>query len=196
MPKIKVVWLIGSNASGKSTQAKLLHKHFSTKPKDIVSMEVDGISFSFTDFGKSAHVGEIGNNQCTGTDTLGKKQQVELSYFTCVNCLPEVEYVILDPIMSTGKYVDLIREYDVELYLVLLNFNTPEANCRRVQSRRFNKTGVMEELTENTKKNIENKRKNFLRLFNRVCDLCDGSMLINAELNEKTIHQHILKLIQ
>lgn len=107
----------------------------------------------------------------------------------------DVQYVILDPIMSTGKYIDFIRVAQVKLYCFFLDFKTPEDNFLRVMSRREAKTGKFEELSEKTKENLTTKVRNFRSLYNRVKDKCDVKYCFDALDEKEKIYGKILSML-
>lgn len=97
MIKKNVIFIIGSNASGKTTVAKMLHDKLGDSKKQIIKGEIDGVEYCYTSFGSVCHVGAVNDNQCTGTDTLSKKIQVETSYIMALND-EHSQIIILDPI--------------------------------------------------------------------------------------------------
>lgn len=190
----KVIWIIGGNAAGKTTQARMFHDTFGTEEKEIVNFNIDGIDSSLTYYGKTAHVGAIKDAQCSGTDTLGKKQQIELAFDQCID-IEGVDYVVLEPIMGSGSYIQMFRKFDVKIYIILLYYSTLEQNLERLQQRRSAKGRPLEEFRERTKHNVESKRKNFISLFNRVKDQCDASLKISATLSAEEIHHKIANFV-
>ena len=175
----------------------MLHKELGTKNKQIfIGQTKQGVEYSFTSFGVVKHVGKFGENQCTGTDTCGKKHNVEASYLTCL-LESDVKYIILDPIMSTGQYPEMLKQFDfVELILIYLHFDTPEQNFDRVISRRKAKTGLDVELSEKTKENVASKQRGFLSLYKRAKDSCDRSIKIDATLPKDIILKKAKQIIQ
>lgn len=189
-----VIWIIGSNSAGKTTLARKFHDHLSSKPKQIIRGVEEGINYCYTSFGDVCHVGAINDNQCTGTDTLGKKENVECSFLMCL--LDESsKYIILDPIMSTGKYVSMLHQFDCKVILIYLHFDHEIDNFRRVQIRRQNKTGKTGELAEKTKDNLRRKMKIFSNLYEKAKLHCFKSVKIDANLSSKEIFAKSKKLL-
>ncbi len=209
MGKSKVLWIIGGNASGKTTQSKLLHQKLSgDKYKHIVQFEfinsknnVDKTSYTL--YQNSAHVGAMRDNQCTGTDSLSTKDQIEMSYLTLMDNF-KMNYVLIDGIMSTQSWVEMILQAQPdETYLVLLTFDKIEDNLKRVQERRFikNQTFIngmkyLEPLKDKTISNVTGKWRGFYSLFMRVHKQFTAYKIIDATLSREKINNEILKLIQ
>ena len=205
-----IIWLIGSNASGKTTQSKLLHQHFKTKDIEHHKWIEDGDNVKFTTFGRIGHVGLVGDNQCTGTDTLNSKKSIDMSLAYCLyNC----DIVILDGIMATGQWSEIINQYDIaKTIVILLQFDKLEDNLRRVAERRVYKKideggndGAdiadfeflvdyeLDDFKEKTIKNISSKFKGFKSMYERVKNDCNYSVEISANLTQDEIHVKILQ---
>jgi adenylate kinase family enzyme len=184
-----VIWIIGSNSSGKTTQSRLLHGSLGVSDQ-IISNDGDAyISY----YGETiSHVGKVGDNQCTGTDTLQTKAAIRASYLLA---LEHSNVVILDGIMATGQWYEMIREADVKLLTVLLHFNSDQANFNRVIQRRRNKGRDVDDLDDKTKENLRNKIGTFKRLFDKVTDRSDRSIMIDADMDAEEIHGLILNEI-
>lgn len=192
-----VIWLFGSNSSGKTTQARLIHESLSgSTEKQIFAGFTDNLKWEYTLYNDTAHIGGMRENQCTGTDTLPLKAQVALTYDEIFKRQPDIDVIILDPIMSTGQHVELLRKHEINLLCIYLHFETAEDNFYRVIHRRYLKTGVVEDLSDKTKDNLSRKVNNFHRLYNRAKDLCDASIKINAEEELEDIHLKILGFLE
>ena len=73
MEKSLVVFLIGGNCSGKTTQARLLHTYFDSYSKSNIEV-IEDKEYCYTSMNKySANLGKLLNNQCSREDTLGTK---------------------------------------------------------------------------------------------------------------------------
>lgn len=191
-----VIWIYGSNASGKTTQAKLIHEFLSDSvDKTIFAGFEGGLKWEYTLYDNSVHIGGIRENQCTGTDTLPQKAQVILTYDEIMKRERNIDVIVLDPIMSTGQHVELLRKYKVNLLVVYLHFETAEDNFYRVIHRRYLKTGLIEDLADKTKENLARKQNNFYRLYERTKHLCDAHIKINAEEELEEIHFKILSFL-
>lgn len=189
-----VIWLIGSNSSGKTTQARLLHEQFQTCDKKIVNFNQSGVDTFYTDFGLIANLGKVSDNQCTGTDTLNKKVQVEYAF----NRLIEIDkpIIVVDGILATYQWQKFIFQPDNYHKLVFfLNFSSLENNIRRVRQRRYNKTGIDKDLDEKTCANLRGKIVGFTNLYNKLKKGADQAVEIDADLSIHKIHQRISNVI-
>lgn len=216
MDKKKIVWMLGSNATGKTTQSKLLHDKFGNGEKRTFSFKEADQPVKFTTFGTNiGHVGIVGDNQCTGTDTLNSKLSIENSLIYCLN---ECDIVVVDGILATATWIDIFNQFPdtVETYCILLQFSTIEANLKRVAERRAYKrieSGgndlsdiadfdiiVDQELdkiidSDKTIKNISSKFKSFKSIYERVKNKCVKNTEILADLPPDQIFSQIHKLI-
>ena len=193
MEKKKItLWLLGSNASGKTTQAKKLHSLFGTSQPKFNEFVLNGQKCCYTEFkGGIANVGWVKDNQCAGTDSLATREKIEQSY-TRALLSPSTKIVIVDGIMATGRWVDFLKNDKSLLFVVLLDFESVITNAKRIQQRRAAKDGgVIKPLDEKTLKNIEGKIKNFRRMFERVSEVADLNMSINARQDIEEIHSQI-----
>lgn len=212
--KTTLIWLMGSNATGKTTQAKLIHEALSDlKTKELITEKLDGdLVIKATMFDNSGHIGHLKDNQCTGTDTINSKEGVDASF--CYLLSNDVPYIIVDGIMCTGQWVHIFNQFPdkVQVLVVLFQFPTLEDNLRRIAERRAYKKiedggndgadihdfeniveWFYEELDEKTKKNVGSKFKNFKNMYERVKKDCDFSMEIDASLHIDDIHVEILQ---
>jgi len=191
-----VIWIYGSNASGKTTQARLIHESLSNSAeKTIFSGFEGGLKWEYTLYDNSVHIGGIKDNQCTGTDTLPQKSQVILTYDEIMKREASIDVIVLDPIMSTGKHIELLRKYSINLLVIYLHFETPEDNFYRVIHRRYIKSGIVEDLSDKTKENLAGKQRGFYSLYERTKHLCDAHIKINADEELEDIHLKILEFL-
>lgn len=204
---------MGSNASGKTTQSKLLHSVLSDSGKELISESLsDDLNVKATIFSNSAHVGHLKDNQCTGTDTINSKNNVDAS-FCHILCNYDVNYIIVDGILCTATWLDIFKQFpeQIDILVVLLQFPTLEQNLRRVVERRvykkidqggndqgdiemfehFVEFGI-ENLEPKTLKNVSSKFKGFKSMFEKVKSNCQYSLEINASLSEEEINIEIL----
>ena len=200
----KVIMIIGGNASGKTTTAKLIHQNCNgiSKAKEIRKLEFinenNEDDFTFvTLYDRTAHVGKVEDNQCTGTDSLNTKNKIEFSYLYLV-MLSDVRIIVLDSIMSTSTWSEMIHQvnhkYDVKTILVLLNYKDIEANYVRLKQRRAHKTGEPVEsiiLNDTTQSNVLSKLKGFKNMFEKIKNNFNVSIEIDADLPAEEIHQLI-----
>src|SRR5690606_7019990 len=105
-----VIWFIGGNSVGKTTNANLIHHFF----KDIVGGERKVIEWieedkkcAYTQMNLlSSNLGIFGKTACGGTDTLNSKFQIRRSF---EEALEASEAVIVEGIMATGTWVEFLR---------------------------------------------------------------------------------------
>jgi hypothetical protein len=188
--KTIVFWLIGSNACGKSTQARKICEELSDgglMRYKISKMGKDSEEYyEYTTFIPGiygvdiANLGRITNQQCSGTDTLGKKQHIINSY---LQACEDSDVIVIDSIMATAQFYEFIRQKDVILFTVLLDYLDPEDNFSRLKLRRAKKKAIRVEdveLDEKTKINVSGKIRGFKSLFDRVKVKSDIAMCIPA----------------
>jgi len=191
------VWLIGSNASGKTTQARLLHQlQINTKPiyreSYMGNLKENPERLCYTEFEEKlvCNIGWVKNNQCTGTDSLHTRLQVEHSYKKAIQSWNKI--IIVDGIMATGQWLNFLRNEDTKLLVVLLHFVELEDNILRIQQRRQAKHGgELPSLDDRTIKNITGKIKGFKSMFDKASEVADKSLLLNAVQPENIIHGYI-----
>lgn len=215
MNKKKIIWILGSNATGKTTQSRLLHEKYANGEKRIFNFKEGDYPVKYTTFGSNiGHVGLIGDNQCTGTDTLNSKVSVEMSTLYCLNLC---DMVIVDGILATATWIDIFNQFpdSVEVYMILLQFDTLEDNLMRLSERRMMKDinkGVEDppldveqyesllnlyrhKFEERTMKNMSNKFKIFKSIYDRTHHKCKKSIQISANLTESEVFSIINKFI-
>lgn len=199
--------LIGSNSSGKTSQAKLIHQNLNnTATKTIKEINFtnskDEEDKTFvTIFDRTAHVGKLENTQCTGTDTLNSRDKVEMAYLYLIMST-NIEVIVLDAILSTGTWPEMIHQVKtkqkIQSYLFLLNYSSPEANYARLRQRRAKKNGLPVEsidLSDNTQDNVAGKLKGFKNMFEKVKGEFDYATEIDADFPIERIHKMITQII-
>jgi len=201
-----IIWILGGNCAGKTTQSKLIHQNCNNissktihKVNFVNENNEDDITY-YTTFDRTGHVGKIEDNQCTGTDSLKTRAQIEMSYLSLVFDT-NIETIVIDGIMSTATWNTMIHQVkikqDIHSVVILLNYNSPEANFTRLRQRRANKTGQPVssiELSENTQENVSRKIKLFKTMFDKVKGDFTMSAEIDADLPMLKIHKMITQL--
>ncbi len=191
-----IVWLIGSNSSGKTTQSRMLHDFFGNGKMEVNKrISPMGFNLKYTTFGSNiANLGVIQDTDCCGADTISLKEDMVMSYqYAC----EASEIVVVDAIMATGSYIEFLRHSipdPVKILLVHLDISE-EANFQRVRSRRATKRGKdldEEQLSLKTRQNLAGKIKGFKSLFQRMQPLVDKAIIVNAELPREKIQEFIL----
>ncbi len=191
MKKPIVIWIIGSNGSGKTTQAKLLGNFFKTEPLKIIEGTENNINWAYSTYGnKIANVGRVQNNPCCGTDTLQTKEQIRLSYLKAIT---NHKIVILDGIMASGAWLEFINEVETNILLVLLDIDIND-NLKRIRARRSAKNADKEIIINpSTVENLKGKIKGFKSLYNNLSDKIDNKIIIEAKSNVSDVNNRILK---
>lgn len=191
--KVIVVWLIGSNASGKTTQAKMLHNSLGNKPKQILR----GEDYKITTFGNIINLGEVNDNQCTGADTLKGKVEFIKSFEVAMKLRPVI--IIVDAIMATGQFIEFLNKPNVILFPILLDYITVNSNIDRIKQRRAKKKSVDPDsiqIDEKTYKNIEGKIRGFRSLFEKAKVVSKHHLKCIATNPATSIHDEILSSIE
>jgi uridine kinase len=138
----------------------------------------------------------MGNNQCTGTDTISKKEMIREGYELLLN--KGVKLIIIDGIMATTTWLDFLKNDKSKLMVVLLDFPTVEDNLERVIQRRIKKKPkdelkIIESITEKTMANLEGKIKGFRSLYNKVIPYSDA--VLKLEFNDPDLSSKISNTI-
>lgn len=193
------IWLLGSNATGKSTQAALIHLLMRKliKAEDYQSkfceFQEDGIKYSYTKVSPiSANLGIFNHpltskegektNACCGTDRLSTKEQIYRAYLAALND-PDIKIITVDAIMATGQFINFLNNSESRLLTVLLDC-TENTNFKRLAARRGAKLGIDPsevELSERTRENLSTKLRNFRSTFSRTKDQADNSLSISTD---------------
>lgn len=191
------VWFLGSNGAGKTTQSKMLHSFFANDSKEIITGVDEEVVWKYTRFGSNiSNIGIVNDNQCCGTDTLSKKEQISTSYERAIN---DTTIVVVDGIMATSTWIDFIKKPHVKVLLVLLDYKSLSSNISRIVQRRANKKGIEVEeveVNEKTHKNVEGKINGFRRMFEKLSDRCDLTLSLDADMDQSLINKEILKKIR
>lgn len=186
-----VIWFIGTNSSGKTTQAKLYHNFLNSVYvgfKNLYPKVYEKDDWCFTQMSKvSSNLGRLDSNACSGTDTLNTKERVMKSFKEACARTP---IVVVEGIMATGTWIDFMKppKRNNQVLLVHLDLDL-ETAILRLRERRSVKRKVRPEEVEivaKTKDNMENKIKNFKSLKARMADKVDAHITIDQT---KTISQ-------
>ncbi len=157
---------------------------------------IDNKTTIATEYQITGHVGAMGNNQCTGTDTISKKEMIREGYELLLN--KGVKLIIIDGIMATTTWLDFLKNDKSKLMVVLLDFPTVEDNLERVIQRRIKKKPkdelkIIESITEKTMANLEGKIKGFRSLYNKVIPYSDA--VLKLEFNDPDLSSKISNTI-
>lgn len=194
-----IIWIVGSNATGKTTLSKNLHSLLSGTNVSTPYTTKDAqkkVIASTSIYGLTAHVGIIKNDvQCTGTDGLKNKEQIEMSLNLALKYGGGV--AIVDGIMSTGTWADMFLKATDNIFMIELAFQDSNLHLERLAIRRLNKQGIeitesniedcLSEFKEKTIDNILRKRINFYNQTQNVKSKIKTLVHIEASLIEEEI---------
>lgn len=187
-----VVWLIGSNGTGKTTQSKKLLKFFSDYEYKISSKESQ---YCYTKTGIVAGLGKFSEKDCCGCDTLPNKATIRNSYLKAIDD-EDVSLVVIDGIMSTNTWIDFIRERDVKLLVVHFEIDL-DNNILRVLYRRkiTDLDNYPIEKIESLASNLNGKINGFKKQFNTQIKNADSNISIKFGLSEEEVFDLIYQKV-
>lgn len=191
-----VVWLIGSNGVGKTTQTKSLLKMGSEDELNVISgNKKTDQEFRYTKSGFVAALGTVSDKDCCGCDTLKNKAQIRLSYLNAIDD-KDVNIVVIDGIMSTNTWIEFIRERDVKLIVVHFSINL-ENNVLRVLQRRGIESldDIEDEKLMSLASNLEGKIGGFKKQFTTQKNNADASLEVEFDEDRTKITEKIIDLI-
>lgn len=185
-----VIWFLGSNGTGKTTQTKnILNMVGEPEKIEIVQGYEEEVEYRYTKFGSMiAALGTVSDRDCCGCDTLKNKASIRLSYLKAIE---DCQIVLIDGIMSTGTWIEFIREKDVKLLVVHFKIEL-ENNLLRVLGRRGKEIHeVDDENLERLAGNLQGKIKGFHNQYLRQSQNADKNLEVCA-LKEK---DHITEVL-
>ena len=186
-----VIWIIAANSVGKTSLSRHLHKYFGDtvgiNKTRLRRFKKTGMKYCFTEMSPiSANLGNLKGNACSGTDTLGKKEQI----IAATNeSLKHHSVVIVEGIMATSQWIKFLKRSDTILLLIHLKVEE-KTMFNRLRQRRGLKLGISPdkvEITSKTEKNMMGKVRGFQSMFNKLKDQVDISLEIDT--NGKSIEQ-------
>lgn len=215
-----ILWFIGANATGKTTQAALFHKYLQGKKRHFGLSYKDGtteggVKWKYTicsemssNLGRMNHPLLVPNGDkaldCCGTDTLSTKVQIMESLKRAKKAS---SIVVVDGIMATGQWIEFLKDESTHVCLIFCDIDI-DTCLKRLKKRRAQKLGVsifdVDEFTEKTVENITGKVNGFRSLWLRMYDQCDSRLKIDSnqfdkhQINEQIIdyfENHILQII-
>ena len=165
-----VIWFIGSNATGKTTQAALFHNLFrndDTRTRIFESKEGKELIWRYTQVSpKTANLGRFSHPLTVKKELVKLKEEFKDDYLTQIRKIKPLDccgtdtlqtkaqiiesfkkaserskFVVVEGIMATGKWIDFIKNDNNIVFLFLLDIELEE-NLKRVKSRKANKQGV------------------------------------------------------
>ena len=196
--------MIGSMASGKSTQRRLLCKNLSDDPKVDHDGDVKGINYSFATFGNIAALGKVkenGDGMCDGLDAAFGKIKKEGGELSLRLALRECDVVIIEGSQTSLKWFDFIKplaaEYKANIYLIHFKLSYDD-NLNRLRQRQSKKLDLAAwEDTKLSDKNIESiigKNQQFNNIFDKLKNQC-YALQIDALKPPNVINEEIIDYI-
>ncbi len=207
MSKKILIWIQGSNGSGKTTQSRLLTELFAGKAKEDATEKI-GDDHYYTVYGKSglAVMGKMGKNQCTGLDSVYSKLGAAGVSITLAKALgdKDVRVIICECVFATmawyNRWVEAGLRDKFILFAIHLELTMWE-NFKRIQERRTKKAGEGEwyntTLPDTVYKNVGAKNRETRNIYMKLegthetsdGQLADFALQVNAALSEKAIHE-------
>ena len=191
-----VIWFIGGNSVGKTSNAALIHDFFKANAggeRKVHEWIDEGKKCSFTQMNLvSSNLGIFGHTACGGTDTLNSKFQIQRSF---EKALEISDVVVIEGIMATGTWIEFIRRPDIYLWLVLLDVSE-ESNFQRLRQRRSAKRNLPPEeiiISAKTQENLAGKLRGFRSLFARMRSYADKTTYLDTNLLDQS---HVGKRVQ
>jgi len=169
MYKKLIIWFIGGNSVGKTTQARVIHDFFSDilddRSIEIVEWIENNKKIAYTKMNAfSTNVGRLTDRQCSGTDTMGSKFQIFRSFDEAFDAS---QVVIVEGIMATSKWIELFKAKDAVLWTILLDVSE-DVNFMRLRQRRSVKLGIDPsevQIARKTQENLSSKLRGFRSLY-------------------------------
>lgn len=200
-----VIWMIGSNGSGKTTQMRNLVRALNSDKGKKFSIKQKEFDYCYTVFEDMCVLGKIGENQCTGLDNVFSQLKVEGVFRSLDKSMKEDKSIVLiESIMATFNWYKSIMqvfektEEEARLIVFHLDFSIHH-NLTRIQKRRAKKNGREDwyniVLEDTTYKNIASKNGNFRALANKIKAENEQVFTLKAEESEKSITSSILRII-
>lgn len=216
-----VIWLLGSNGSGKTTQCKNILDYFNGLPKNKPTPElktkyVDSVMKScYTVYRGSgvAVLGVLGKNQCTGLDSVYSKIGADGVVESLKNALndKEVQIILVECVFGTFSWYEnwvkaKLRD-KFKLIFIHLEMSLWE-NYRRIQWRRAKKLGVTNwkdiELEDTVYKNVGNKNRETRVIYQKLAGqhekskvkLADIAVQFKAMAEEESLSFSIITFIE
>lgn len=175
----KVIWIIGSNSSGKTTLAKNLHYLFNREEYVPFRVSEDKL-FTLTGE-RCAHMGKLSREgACSGTDSLKGMEQFQKSFSLAKK---EREIIFADGVMATGSWINFLFSDPNDIRILIHLEVDEETNIERLRKRRAEKAGIRPEeveIKEKTYANLYRKRRNFLSLFKKGSGKATISLSVNT----------------
>lgn len=196
-----IVWILGSMASGKTTQSRMLLKNLGEGEEKVVHTVYEDRNIIYTRKGNVAVIGQMKNGVATGgIDPVMSKLKVEGVVASIKEANKHCSLVVVEGAQAAATWLPAIKELDENFVLVHLELSF-ENNFRRLKQRQHKKDskGLEDwrdvELIDNNFISIIGKSKQYRNLFHKIKGETVNSLQIDATKDEETIHKQILSLI-
>ena len=206
MAKKLVFWLLGGSCSGKTTQHRLLLKNLSDVTDGVlIQGQMKNLTFMYTKFGNVATLGKIGQNQCTGIDSVYSKLGADGVALSLKMALEDkdIDFIIVECLFSTMKWLTRWDKLDLRLKMNLLVVHLSFSewdNYKRLCQRRAKKEGKKEwweiDITNNTILRVGSKNRENEVIYRKLEGLVEDRIQVQATLSEIKIQEQILNFIQ
>lgn len=195
-----LIFIIGGMSSGKTTTNRGIVEAFKTQEKELFAGEENGVNYAYSHFGEMVtSLGDLRDSQCTGWDSVSTKCKNVGLELSIRKAIEKSEFVVLDSIMSSSVWVDLIVKNSPNNFLIHLTTSFEE-NVRRLKKRQANKVGKEDFLdvwlTDNNYEFIRKERMQYTNIFDKFKDKFSASIRIDS--NDKTpseVNKEVLKFI-
>lgn len=188
-----VVWFLGSNGTGKTTQTKSLLNVLGNKNNiEIITGKEEDTEFKYTKYGNVSALGIISDRDCCGCDTLSTKAMIRLSYLKAIE---DTDIVFIDGIMSTNTWIEFIREREVKVLVVHFKISLEENLLRVLQRRNQTLEEMGDDRFMKLHDNLKGKIKGFQSSFNKQISNCDSNLEILATEDKDKITTKIIEEI-
>lgn len=183
MSKQTIIWILGTNAVGKTSLSRNIHKYYNNTPnyKLINTPERVGRA-GITLFQNTAHVGFLEDGVATGgSDMISKKVDFERSVNFAL-AFKKVKIIVLDALMATGQWKEFLRKEDIELITIHL-FCSESENIKRLIKRRTEKYPddiEKQQVSEYTASKVFSKRRYYFNLFKWAEEYSDVAIEIDT----------------
>lgn len=175
--KKHIVWILGTNASGKTSLSRNVHKINNTDTSKYRKILTPGRigRCGITLFENTAHIGFLEAHAATnGSDMISKKADMRRTIEFALS-LNQVKVVVLDALMSTSTWREFLRRDDIILTVVHV-FCEEKENVERLRRRRIEKypdDPDKQIVTDVTAGKVWSKRKYFFNLFDWTMEYSD-----------------------
>lgn len=207
---MKIIWIIGSMGSGKTTQNKNLMKILGGGVEfEVCTGETNGIAFMFSKIGRIASLGLLKEGvQTCGIDPVYSKLKKEGLLLSLQKCREDkMDYVIIEGAQCSLEwwkqviepFMD-IRKDSLFVFHLAIGF---EDNLRRIRQRRWLKqypdlSGFCSDaiqLEDRTYVNVLGKNKQYVSLFSKLDKIISPLSISLTEIDAMLEPEEITSMI-